>query len=72
MNQPIEQLNELPAPPVVIPPCDVKFFTVGYRQTIGWSGDWHVTLKQAHAEAEYCVPGTLRIFEIPKEEKYGD
>ena len=63
----LEALKELPAPPANLPPCDVRYFTLSYCQRIGWCGDWHKTLESAQREAEYCVPGTLRIFEIPED-----
>lgn len=68
----IEHLKELPTPPENLPPCDVRFITVYCTHNTMlnadlWSADWHRTLKAAQADGEYCIPGTLRIFEVPKE-----
>ena len=71
----IEQMKELPAPTVVIPKCDVKYITICGRKNphghFSWQLDSHKTLTSAECEAEYCVPGTLRIFEIPTERTNG-
>lgn len=71
MTESIEQLKELPVPPAEFLPCDIKYVSLYL-----WDGDqqhWttcnHKTLENAEAEAEWAVPGTLRIFEVPPKER---
>lgn len=67
----IETLKEVPAPPTELPPCDIRYITISLHKSsidgeLFWAADSHKTLQRAEADAEYCVPGTLRIFEIPE------
>jgi hypothetical protein len=68
----IEPLKEIPAPPPELPPCDIRYVTIGawkHRSIKGevfWSSYHHKTIESANADAEWYVPGTMRIFEIPE------
>lgn len=69
----IEQMRIVPvqpAEPAREVPCDIKYITISChldgQRRLYWTADYHKTIQRAEAEAEYCVPGTLRILEVPE------
>lgn len=66
----IEPLKIIPVQPAREVPCDIKYITVSCHKydngTLYWGSDSHKTIESAQREAEYCIPGTLRIFEVPQ------
>lgn len=71
----METMTEIKVEPLPIPECEIRYITVYYwnGSEPHWTSCYHTKLRNAEAEQEWAVPGTFRLFEVPKmEAKNGD
>jgi hypothetical protein len=65
-----ETLKDVTPEKPAIPPCNIRYITVGYARLDSgrcfWCSNYHDTPQKAQADFESFVPGTGRIFEIPQ------